>query len=449
MRAVGLDIGTTSISGVVIDTDIGAQLDSITVANDAALETGRPWERVQDPEKIFSRCLSVIESLGEKRGMDCLGLAGQMHGIVYLDAGGRAVSPLYTWEDGRGDLPLEGGETYAQVLARLTGRPTPTGFGLTTHFYNLKNGLVPDKAACLCSISDYVAARLCNSRRAVSHPSNAAGLGLYDLNVLDFDFKAVERAGIDPALLPEKAQRGVAVGHTYEDVPVAVPIGDNQAGIFGSASDEDLVINIGTSSQVSMITDAPLSIPGLECRPFVNGKYALLGAGLCGGSSFRLLNGFFREVCAPFCRVSQDDMYDFMENAAGEALKLGGGPVVKPFFRGTREEPGLRGSIEGISMENLTPGSLALGFYQGVCRELLGFYKMMPEEARDKGRLVLSGNAARNNRLLAELIKDVFHRPAVLTPYREEAATGAAIFAAEAVCPCTGVRERLLGGRAR
>ena len=28
-----------------------------------------------------------------------------MHGILYVDADGNAVSPLYTWQDARGSLP--------------------------------------------------------------------------------------------------------------------------------------------------------------------------------------------------------------------------------------------------------------------------------------------------------------------------------------------------------
>ena len=132
MIAIGLDIGTTTISGVVMD---GAQvLASRTIPNDAFLPAAKPWERIQDPRKILDRALSLVKGLRTAYpDAACLGVTGQMHGIVYLDRFGEPCSPLCTWQDGRGSLSAGGGETYASQLSRLTGHPMSTGFGLCTH----------------------------------------------------------------------------------------------------------------------------------------------------------------------------------------------------------------------------------------------------------------------------------------------------------------------------
>ena len=63
--------------------------------------------REQDVEKITQTALSVIETLFERYpDIHSIGVTGQMHGILYVDADGNAVSPLYTWQDARGSLDV-------------------------------------------------------------------------------------------------------------------------------------------------------------------------------------------------------------------------------------------------------------------------------------------------------------------------------------------------------
>ena len=64
--------------------------------------------------------------------------------MLYVDANGCAVSSLTTWEDERGNQPYREGSTYAQELSARSGYEMATGYGLTTHFYNLQNHLVPE-----------------------------------------------------------------------------------------------------------------------------------------------------------------------------------------------------------------------------------------------------------------------------------------------------------------
>ena len=64
-----------------------------------------------------------------------------MHGMLYVDASGRAVSPLYTWQDGSGELLLENGESSVQLLKEVVA--AASGYGIVTHFYLQKKGQIP------------------------------------------------------------------------------------------------------------------------------------------------------------------------------------------------------------------------------------------------------------------------------------------------------------------
>ena len=142
MKIAGLDIGTTSVSGVIIDTETGSQIASRTVPNDT-LVRGPAWMREQNAGRIIEICRNVLEEFYVIcPDIQRLGLTGQMHGIVYLDREGKLLGNLINWQDERGNLPYKDGLSYAGYLQEKTGYPMSTGFGLTTHFYNTVNHLV-------------------------------------------------------------------------------------------------------------------------------------------------------------------------------------------------------------------------------------------------------------------------------------------------------------------
>ena len=431
MKVIGIDIGTTSISSVVIDTETGAQLTSRTIPNDTVVP-GPNWSRQLDADKIWEKCRSLVEEYTTLwPDIKRIGLTGQMHGILYTGSKGEALSPLTTWEDERGNLSFSEGKTYAEELSARTGYPMATGYGLTTYFYDLLNGLVPDGTSSLCTIMDYAAMKLTGQTRPVIHASNAASLGLYSIEKACFDKDACHSAGIGISVLPEVRSSETILGTTPGGIEVMIPIGDNQAGIISLLKDpRDVIINVGTSSQISMVSNDPVCPEGLECRPYIGGQYLHLGAGLSGGTSFRLLNDFFSETCRLFSKeTDRETMFVRMMEEAEKAEQAEDGNeqlIVSTLFRGKRSDPSLRGSITGITPNNFTPGNLVLGFYRGVCTELVEYYLKMDADP-EKGRLLLCGNAFRSNPLLRKIFGDTFKRQVYISDQKEEAATGAAL----------------------
>ena len=54
MQAIGIDIGTTSICGVVLNGETGALVRSVTKNSEAFLQGVAAWEKIQSVEKIVS-----------------------------------------------------------------------------------------------------------------------------------------------------------------------------------------------------------------------------------------------------------------------------------------------------------------------------------------------------------------------------------------------------------
>lgn len=434
MHAIGLDIGTTSVSAVRIDLSSGKVVHSETREHRAGLPAVHPWERRQDPARILDVVRDMLSAFlysgGKVSGM---GVTGQMHGILYVDERGQALSPSYTWQDGRGTLPHPEGGTWATTLSRLTGYPLASGFGVVTHAVNRNRNLVPEQAAGMCGIVDYIALQLAGARQAVTDSSQAAAMGCFDLSRNSFDEKALALAGSSPDLLPRVAQQPFELGRYLDQYPVFAGMGDNQASFLGAVGNhaQSILVNIGTGSQISVFSREPLKHAGLEPRPFPGGGFLLVGAPLCGGKAYALLMDFYARVLDSFgCRPGED-LYEVMNRWAASALESGEDlPEVDPRFLGSRSDPNVLGAIRRITMENFSPPLLTAAFLKGMAGELHACLDGLPKLLGSSlHTLVGSGNAVRRNPALQGLLADTFGLPLQIPVLPEEAATGAALWA--------------------
>lgn len=427
---LGIDIGSTTISAAVIDLENPAHTETYCIPNNSAILSPRGNRCEQNPEIIFSEIAKLLELIiSSYPKIKTIGITGQMHGILYTDGNGNAVSPLYTWQDMRADEEFEPNITYCDKIFDLTGRKIYPGFGFATHFYNTKNKLIPESACCFCSIMDYIVMKLTNTSSPLIHTSVAASFGLFDIKTSSFDFAALEKAGINNISLPQ-VTADYAICGKYNSYPVSVAIGDNQASFIGSVKnlDNSMLVNIGTGSQISYISESNGEENGLEIRPLVKDKFISCGSALCGGKSYALLENFFRtyiEAALP----DATSQYTVLNKLAEETFKQGKTPIdVNTTFCGKRGNPDLLGSISGISPENFTPGQLILGFIYGICRELYDF----TDKTDLKKIIVASGNAVRKIPVMKNVLEDVFAVPVQLSCVKEEAAAGAAIFSVAA-----------------
>ena len=425
-KILGLDIGTTTISAVVWQN--GNVIESITKNNNSFIEGGYFYEKKQDVFRIRSVALSIVAGLFLKHSdIERIGVTGQMHGILYLDENGEPVSPLYTWQDGRGDQIYKDGKTYVEYLKDITGYSVATGYGLVTHFYNTKNGIVPKTAVTFCTIHDYISMCLAEKSQPLTDTTDAASIGMFDVKKGCFDVEALKRAGIDKETMPHIAENSI-IGRYRNTADVYVAIGDNQASFIGAlaGNKNGMLVNIGTGSQFSVYSENYLESNGLETRPFPNGGYLLVGASLCGGRAYALLENFFRQV-GDMLGIKIESAYTAMEKLAENIVEAP--PKVTPLFQGTRNDPSLRGSIEGLSTENFTPQHFIVGMMQGMVRELYDMYVSYLESGGENVALYGSGNGLRKNKYLQACFEDMFEQSITICNCPEEAATGAAIFA--------------------
>ncbi|MBQ9116251.1 MAG: hypothetical protein IJY04_04460 [Clostridia bacterium] len=420
-------------------------MEVFNVPNCFSVDTVENGFDLMDADGIFGRVQGLIDHIiSDYPNVRAIGIDGQMHGILYLNAEGRAISSLVTWRDKRCDRLTEhseatvGAESYCERISRMTGERIATGYGLATHYYNCQNGLVPEGCAGFCSIMDYAVMRLTDTHEPLLHASVAASLGFYDVASGRFKADKLRRLFGDDLKLPKVTKKLEGRGK-YRGIPVCVAIGDNQASFLGSVGDHEksVLVNIGTGSQISMASSDTVEAEGVEIRPLLEESCLVCGSALCGGSAYAMLERFFSAYAEQLGarELSQYSVMNSLALSAYDKRKVaaanGGvsrGITVRTEFAGTRAEPERRGGIDGIDMGNFTPENLTLGFIEGICRELLGLFENV--DMSDRCSIVASGGAVQRIDVMKSVIADVFGMEVSVSSVREEASVGAALAAA-------------------
>lgn len=433
MLAIGLDIGTTSVCGILYDIDSGTQIKAITEANDTFIKTDETWKKLQDPVTLIKKLCDIETRLENEANGNVagIGITGQMHGIVYLNIKGEPISPLAIWQDGRGDQIYRDNKSYAEYLSELTGYPLATGYGAVTYYYDTVNNLVPSEAVTFCTIHDLAAMTLSNSTSPLLHTSDAASLGLFDLNKRAFDTEAIKKAGLNPDMFPKVTDGFKCIGKTSSGIPVSIAIGDNQASFIGSVADmqDSILINVGTGSQISAVVNAVPTDTKLDCRPLMQNDYIMAGSSLCGGRAYAILEKFFREVASIVTGQEISSAYPAIDKLMESYTETAEPLCVDTTFCGTRNDPNKRASITGVSIDNFTVGDMCNGFMKGIANELYEMYtSIKPLLANEPTIMVGSGNGIRFNKQLCQKFQDMFGLKLMIPAHKEEAAFGAMLY---------------------
>ncbi|MHB9033471.1 MAG: sedoheptulokinase [Anaerolineae bacterium] len=453
---LGLDIGTTHIGAGVFEVGTGGSLlFSLQAVNSAAVYHGQLAEL--DLETLFSLVQDILTSAAENLGprkadLAGMGITGQQHGLALLGKANRPLAPAITWQDRRTLIPdAEGRTTLARFSAQAGGAEAFLPMGCSpaagylgpSLYWLLQHNLLPSGCTA-CLIPDAVCAWLTGTQ-PVTDPTDAGSTALYDLTRGDWSQEVLTRTGIPGDILAQVRLTGSLAGSLRSDLasacglppnlPVAVALGDNQASFLGSvrSPDESLLLNVGTGAQCSALVSGFARLDGLDTRSFPGGRFLFVGAGLFGGRSYAYLQSLFQQVGQQLFGVTQEtELYDRMNRLAAAVPPGCDGLRCVPLFSGTRLDPELRASYNGISADNLTPGHLARALLEGMGEIFFDFSEHLQPVTGQRNILVGAGNGIRRNALFSQILAARWGLPLRLPTWEEEATVGAALCAAVA-----------------
>jgi sugar (pentulose or hexulose) kinase len=302
---------------------------------------------------------------------------------------------------------------------------------------------VASGTARVCTIADWLAGQL-TGQPAITDPTLAASLGLYNLLEERWNAAFLSRLDLESRLFPQVRPSGGKLGGLTADIalktglpsglPVFNALGDGQASFLGSVSDpeQSLLVNLGTGGQVCWrVLEVQVPTPAVETRPLLPHSYLRVGASLCGGAAYAWLNETVRAWVAEFgIDLDEDTVYERLDTLATDS-RTSGGLRVRTTFLGVRGDPAVQAAaIEGITLANLRLGALARATLTGMVDELADLYQTQASNALGHHQVIAAGGGVWANPLLPDLIEERFGLPVQVLPLREAAAVGAAMLAA-------------------
>src|SRR4051795_3634728 len=222
MAIFGLDVGTSSVKGLAVDER--GQVVALA-EHGYGFDTPQPGWSEQDPEQWWQGTQAVLAELRAKAGEpQGIGLSGQMHGLVALDAADRVLRPAILWNDQR--TAAECDEIEARLGGReqlvvATGNRAMTGFTAPKLLWMARHE--PELHARVAHVmlpKDYVRLRLSGER--VTDVTDASGTLWFDVRERAWSAPVLDELEVDRAWLAE-----------VREAPDAAGAGDQGAGAVG------------------------------------------------------------------------------------------------------------------------------------------------------------------------------------------------------------------------
>ncbi|MCL5074494.1 MAG: xylulokinase [Chloroflexi bacterium] len=445
---MGIDVGTTGAKTLIIS-------ESGDVAAKAMAEyplcTPHPNWSEQDPEDWWSATVQSIQAALARanvspRKIKGMGLTGQMHGLVLLDADGRALRPAMLWNDQRSENECR--EITERIgisrLMELVCNPALPGFTAPKILWVRKHEpQVYEKVAHILLPKDYIRYRL--TGEFSTDVSDASGMLLLDIRRRAWSDEMLRALQIPREWLPTSSESTTVTGGVtahaaqatglHTGLPVVGGGGDQAAQAVGSGIVANGLVSatIGTSGVVFAHTDELRVEPQGRLHAFchaVPGKWHVMGVMLSAGGSLR----WFRDVLGQLEKTVADltgrDPYEFLMEEAGRAPPGSKGLVFLPYLSGERTphpDPNARGAFIGLTLHH-NKADMVRAVLEGVAFGLRDSLELLKELGQDVRQVRISGGGARSA-LWQQILADILGAELATVNVTEGAAYGAALLA--------------------
>ena len=445
---LGVDLGTSGTKTVLFDVN-GQAVASETV--EYPLHQPQNGWAEQAPEDWWDAARTTIRSVIEQSGVNAadikgLGISGQMHGLVLLDADGNVLREAILWCDGRTQEECDEitNTIGRERLIQITANPALTGFTAGKILWVRKHE--PELWAKVRHIllpKDYVRFKL--TGEYASEMSDASGTNLLDVPNRCWSKEILDALNIDDNLMPRLTESSDVAGYITSEAaqvtglvpgtPVAGGAGDNAAAAVGTGVvvEGKAFTTIGTSGVVFAHSDKVQIDPQGRVHTFcaaVPGAYTVMSCTLAAGLSLKWYRDTFCQAEIDAAKEMDTDPYILM-NQQAEKSPIGANRLIfLPYLMGERSpllDSNARGAFIGLSAIH-TRKDLLRAVMEGVTysqRQNLDVLRQM--HVAPETMLACGGGA--KSPFWRKMMADVFNMPVKTVKNTEGPALGAAILA--------------------
>jgi xylulokinase len=440
---LGIDVSTTSSKALLIDE---RGIVSAIASSPHTLQSPKPLWSEQDPHEWWQATKSSIravlnQALIRGESIRAVGLTGQMHGLVLLDAAGRVLRPAILWNDQRTQLQCD--EIHRRVNKRrfieISGNLALPGFTAPKILWvQQKEPEVMAKVRHILLPKDYVRYQLTGD--FAMDKADGAGTILFDLKLRNWSNELLSTLEIDPAWMPPTFEGTQITGSISssaatetglaEGTPVVAGGGDQAAQAVGVGAVEPgiIALTLGTSGVVFATTPSPLIEPEGRLHAFchsVPGIWHLMGVMLSAAGSLQ----WYHDTFAP--TSSFDDLI-----AQAETISAGSeGLQFLPYLSGERTphpDPLARSAFIGMTLRH-NQAHMVRAVLEGVAYGLKDIFALIKQAGLGKIKQVRASGGGAKSALWRQILATILETELVTVNTTEGAAFGAAVLSAVGV----------------
>jgi xylulokinase len=438
-KLLGIDVGTGGTRAVLLD-DGGRVLGAATAEHAEMASPKLGWAE-QDPRDWWrATCVAIAQCLTDAGAnaaeVSAVGLSGQMHGLVLLDAAAEVLRPALIWCDQRTEEECRAitERLGAKRLIELTANPALTGFTLPKIWWvRAHEPEIWSRVRSIMLPKDYARFKLTGAR--ATDVADASGTLLFDVVNRRWSAEMLKASDLKSEILPEVfespeisgrvSKEGAAASGLREGTPVVAGAGDQAAGAVGMGIVDpgNVSATIGTSGVVFAATSSPVVEPKGRIHTFchaIPGRWHVMGVTQGAGLSLR----WFRE------QFAGGASYDALMKEAAETPAGADGLLWAPYLMGERTphlDPNARGALVGLTAQH-TRAHVIRAILEGVAFSLRDTFTIFRELGVPVKSIRLGGGGARSS-LWQQIQADIYGMPVDLVVADEGAAYGAALLA--------------------
>ena len=275
---LSLDIGTTETKVALVAAEDGQTIAD--AYSEYSIDAPRPGFAEQNPKAWWDAILTGCQSLrsshpGGMAAIRAIGICGQMHTHVYLDAAGEPIRSAITWMDQRA-LPIveelnSDAATSKLIMEETSNNATPTYTAPQAAWVQKYDPDTWKKTKHILVAKDYIKYKL--TGQMLIDYSDASGTLLFDVGNRKWSERMFDLFSIPREMMPDAAPSTAVMGKvtaeiaTHTGIPEGTPVangsGDNQAAALGAGMIQkgQVTLIIGTAGVVSACSDIPLPDP--------------------------------------------------------------------------------------------------------------------------------------------------------------------------------------------
>ena len=449
---IGIDVGTSGTKTVLFD-ELGKVIASATV--EYPMYQPQNGYAEQDPADWYNAAISTIKTVITKSGISNkdivgIGLSGQMHGLVMLDAEGKVLRRSIIWCDQRTQKQCDEITEIIgkEKLMELTMSPALTGFTASKILWVRENEPeIYEKCKIILLPKDYI--RYMLTGEFATEVSDASGMQLLDIAKRDWSGEVLEKLGIDRSLLGKVYESPDVTGEINSSasaltgLPTGIPVvggaGDNAASAVGCGvvAGGKAFTTIGTSGVVFAHSPKVAADPEGRIHSFcaaVPNEWHVMGVVQSAGLSLRWYRDNF---CAPEDAEAKNagvDVYKIMDDYAAKVPVGSNRLLYLPYLMGERTphlDPFARGAFIGLSAMH-TRHDLLRAVMEGVTFALRDSLSLFGNAGITVGEMMACGGGS-SSPLWRQMLADVFGCTVVTAASNEGGALGAALLAGTGV----------------